>query len=274
MDELVSYASSDEERDRTQTAADIHSPPLLGPLPQDKDYKDLNKYKPDLDSVYKPEAELVYTASHDQNTPPPQSPLSQERALVRQLALPPPSAAISGYGLVLDSPPGSPNPALTTKIEHFRLLKQRSTHFNLTLAQSASFRNPRLLTNLVDFVGLNDQYGSCFPKEVWDAHAFSEDAYAHSISKAQAIAEQRKAQAQTERTKIEFESGKQSSRPEKSAAERVMEGLYNGSHSSRSNSSKSRWDDRVKTRHDHSDHHQRGQRRRSRSPLPHHSRRQ
>ncbi|OJD12834.1 hypothetical protein AJ78_06636 [Emergomyces pasteurianus Ep9510] len=93
------------------------------------------------------------------------SPFSSNRALLRDMTLPPfPNLDIP------PSPPGSPNPAANQKFAHFLSLKRQGIHFNEKLASSSSLRNPSLLAKLMEHAGIDAQaqYATSLPKDLWD----------------------------------------------------------------------------------------------------------
>jgi hypothetical protein len=75
------------------------------------------------------------------------------------------------------SPPGSPDPSLTAKLDNFRQLRERGVFFNDRLGGNRGFRNPKLLERLRGYVGVEDEYGSHLPASVWDPHGFTQDQY-------------------------------------------------------------------------------------------------
>lgn len=166
----------------------------------------------------------------------PQSPYTANRALLRDLTLPPvPNLDVP------PSPPGTPPPslgALTAKFETFLELKRKKgTHFNARLAQSTAMRNPSLMDKLLDFVGLEDpvaasdgkkgrpgasskggapalaqtnavadQYVTVLPLDIWDPTALPEWAFRGELRKAQEkVQKDREAErASGQRDAIEF----------------------------------------------------------------------
>lgn len=163
----------------------------------------------------------------------PQSPYTANRALLRDLTLPPvPNLDVP------PSPPGTPPPslgALTAKFETFLELKRKKgTHFNARLAQSTAMRNPSLMDKLLDFVGLEDpvaasetksrpgapkgapalastnsmadQYITVLPPDIWDPTSLPEWAFRGELRKAQEkVQKEREAErASGQRDAIEF----------------------------------------------------------------------
>ena len=103
----------------------------------------------------------------------PQAPILQTAPSTQE----PPSIDYSSWG---PPPPSSaPDPALVTKISNFHEFKRAGKSLNRNLRRAKDFKNPELLTTLVQFVGI-DEIGSNYAKEVWDPHRFSEgDYYKH-----------------------------------------------------------------------------------------------
>ncbi|PKS06540.1 hypothetical protein jhhlp_007288 [Lomentospora prolificans] len=118
---------------------------------------------------------------------PPGSPYTSTRALLRDLTLP------THPNLDLPpSPPGSPPPSLTRKVESFLELKDKGIHFNAKLESSSALRNPALLDKLLAFTGLDDtasgggaQYATTLPKDLWDPGALPEWAHRQELRAAQ-----------------------------------------------------------------------------------------
>jgi hypothetical protein len=164
------------------------------------------------------------------------SPYLTERALVRDLTMPPmPNLDIPR------SPPGSPNPAANQKFKHFLELKSQGTHFNEKLASSSSLKNPSLLNKLMEHAGIAamEQYATSLPREIWDPSNFPSWAFKEELLKtSQEITrreEERRARGQ--RDNIDFVPSTVSGDSSRggtpgggkglrvSAAERVMAGL-------------------------------------------------
>lgn len=169
----------------------------------------------------------------------PQSPYSANRALIRDMTLPPvPNLDIPS------SPPSSPRPETDNKFTHFLELKKQGVHFNDKLARSSALRNPGLLQKLMGFAGLEelDQYASTLPREIWDPAGFPAWAYKEMLVKSQQEMQKKieEEKARVQRDTIEFVSGTFSAQSHQggtpassgvnrglrvSAAERVMAGL-------------------------------------------------
>lgn len=96
--------------------------------------------------------------------------------LIRQATLPILAPDMEDFGIP-PSPSGSPDPALSHKLQEFQQLRERGVYFNDKLGVHKSFRNPRLLEKLRGYAGIEDQYGSHLPKSLWNPHGFSEDQY-------------------------------------------------------------------------------------------------
>ncbi|KAI0594349.1 HCNGP-like protein-domain-containing protein [Biscogniauxia sp. FL1348] len=127
---------------------------------------------------------------------PPGSPYSANRALLRDLTLPPvPNMEMPA------SPRGVSPPAATSrKLEHFLELKRKGVHFNARLADSAAMRNPALADKMLAFAGLlddhRDQYRTTLPPDLWDpAAAFPRHAFREQLRKSQLEIAQARARA-------------------------------------------------------------------------------
>ena len=191
--------------------------------------------------------------------------LAYTNALIRQATMPILPPDLDDFGIP-PSPPGTPDPSLYNKLDNFRQLRERGVYFNDRLAGNKGFRNPKLLEKLRGYVGIEDEYGSHLPSSIWNPHGFSEDQYFDKIGilyikkVTNFIAEKQKMEFEAlqarqlteQRSAIEFTSTS-SNAPQKSAAERIMEGL-NSRPQSRTGGDverkKSRWDDKRDDRRD------------------------
>ncbi|TLD28711.1 hypothetical protein PspLS_03993 [Pyricularia sp. CBS 133598] len=267
MAALVGYASSDEDEEIQEEQPDVSitapgdkptpstesknaqesnfntkspqvedtSAPLPGPqLPPPEALQDAPVLGPSLPTNGQDLAAMDVDATPEPSVPPsqPASPYSANRALLRDLTLPPvPNLDVP------PSPSGSPPrslPALTAKFETFLDLKRKKgTHFNARLAQSAAMRNPALMDKLMGFVGLEDpmtaaetakaggaaaaattgggnsmadQYITILPPDLWDSTAFPQWAFRGGLREAQEkVQKQREAERATGRREaVEF----------------------------------------------------------------------
>ena len=108
------------------------------------------------------------------------SPYSRSRRIMQNLTLPPvPHIEIP------PSPPGSPDPAVDARVQHFLDLKAKGVHLNETLASKPALRNPSMLSNLMDFVGLSEsqQYATSLPPDlqVGGPNGFDNSQYIESL---------------------------------------------------------------------------------------------
>lgn len=168
----------------------------------------------------------------------PHSPYSTNRALLRQLTVPPiPNLDIP------PSPPCSPPPSTNAKFEHFLALKKQGVHFNDKLSKSAALKNPSLMQKLMDFAEIDqaDQYTSTLPEDLWDPKAFPDWAYKESLTKSQQqiLKKKEEEKLRVQRESLDFVPATASAEPGKtwpasgingrgggrSATERVMAGL-------------------------------------------------
>ena len=85
------------------------------------------------------------------------------------------------------SPPGSPDPATDAKFKRFLDLKAQGLHFNEDLAKKDSFRNPALLSTLMERAGLSTdaQYATSLPTAVYDPTALPSYAYKDELARRQ-----------------------------------------------------------------------------------------
>lgn len=138
--------------------------------------------------------------SPERDTAPPGSPHTSHRALLRNLTLP------THPNLDLPpSPPGSPPPALTSKITTFLSLKEKGTHFNAKLQSSPALRNPALTDKLLAFAGAEaEQYGTTVGKDFWDPGAFPDWAFRGELRAARDRLRKEREGERKETGKVEF----------------------------------------------------------------------
>ncbi|KAK2872028.1 hypothetical protein FQN49_002622 [Arthroderma sp. PD_2] len=234
----------------TAEPIDESTKPIVGPLPP-------TDYTPHL-----PEE----TAQS-----PKSSSFNSVSSLRRDMTLPPfPNLDIP------PSPPGSPNPEMNKKFEHFLALKKEGIHFNEKLASSSSLKNPNLLQSLMKHAGLDEQaqYSTSLPTELWDVSTLPSWAYKDELSRSQQSIRRKLEEKKSDRDAIEFVPGSGSGTPgsgklRSSAAERVMAGLSREPSPLKLDSSKRNDQEKRQRRMDleHRRHRSRspGRRRRSRS---------
>ena len=104
------------------------------------------------------------------------SQLAYTNALMRQATMPVLPPDMDDFGIPR-SPPGTPDPSLSQKLQNFRQLRDRGVFFNDRLGENKGFRNPKLLERLRGYVGIENQYGSHLPTSVWNPKSFPEDHY-------------------------------------------------------------------------------------------------
>lgn len=66
-------------------------------------------------------------------------------------------------------------------MKEFHAHKKAGKHYNDSLMQSRLFRNPHIHAKLVQYVDIADEYGTNFPKDIWDPTDVREDWYADRI---------------------------------------------------------------------------------------------
>lgn len=105
-----------------------------------------------------------------------------EQDLVRQL-----TQASHPMTVLPPSPSGSPNPRIEAKFKRFLELKTKGLHFNEDLAKKTTFRNPGLLSTLMERAGINGdvQYASSLPVSVWDPQSLPPIAYKEELLRSQ-----------------------------------------------------------------------------------------
>lgn len=106
--------------------------------------------------------------------------LAHTNELIRLSTMPILPPDLDDFGIP-PSPPGTPAPSLSKKLDNFRQLRERGVFFNDRLGENRGFRNPKLLERLRGYVGIEDEYGSHLPREVWNPHDFTDDQYFDKI---------------------------------------------------------------------------------------------
>ena len=138
--------------------------PSMQPSPND------NKLEPP------PSAKVINADIETPEDPECVTQFAFKNALIRQATMPILPPELDDFGIP-PSPPGSPDPVLTKKLENFHRLRERGIFFNDKLGGNRGFRNPKLLEKLRGYVGIEDEYRSNLPLSVWNPHGFSEDQY-------------------------------------------------------------------------------------------------
>ena len=123
-----------------------------------------------------PSPEVIDVDTPASDSPEYISQLAYQNSLIREATMPILPPDLNDFGIP-PSPPGSPDPSLAAKLDKFRELRERGVFFNDRLGGNRGFRNPKLLERLRGFVGVEDEYGSHLPTEIWDPHGFTEDQY-------------------------------------------------------------------------------------------------
>ncbi|KAI8824457.1 HCNGP-like protein-domain-containing protein [Fimicolochytrium jonesii] len=90
-------------------------------------------------------------------------------------------------------PDGEPNPITQAKIEKWLAIKASGTHFNDRLEQTHAFRNPSIMSKLIEYLDL-DELGSNYPKDIFDPHSFPKEAFFDQIAQAQDTLQQQQQQ--------------------------------------------------------------------------------
>ena len=104
---------------------------------------------------------------------------------------------------------------MQAKLRHFHTLRAQGVYFNNSLQSNKSFRNPSILSKLVDFVNVDEKL-SAMPADVWSSsHGVSSQAWAASIAERQKQLndERERIQARGKRSAIDFTSSSSSNRP-------------------------------------------------------------
>jgi HCNGP-like protein len=148
--------------------------PSQSPVPQQLPSPKVRSPRPV--SPHAPSPEVIDVDSPSSDSPEYISQLSYQNSLIREATMPILPPDLNDFGIP-PSPPGSPDPSLTAKLDKFRQLREQGVFFNDRLGENRGFRNPKLLERLRGFVGVKDEYASHLPIEIWNPHAFTEDQY-------------------------------------------------------------------------------------------------
>jgi HCNGP-like protein len=146
-------------------------PPPKTPSPSPQQSPSPNRVSPRPSSP-----QIIPLDSPASEEPEYMTPLAYTNSLIRQATMPVLPPDLDDFGIP-PSPPGSPDPTLSRKLDNFRQLRERGVYFNDRLGGNKGFRNPRLLERLRGYVGVEDEYGSQLPATVWNPHGFKEDQY-------------------------------------------------------------------------------------------------
>ncbi|XP_056347474.1 SAP30-binding protein-like [Oenanthe melanoleuca] len=104
-------------------------------------------------------------------------------------------------------PPGRCSNQLQDKIEKLYERKMKEgMDMNSIIQKKKAFRNPSIYKKLIQFCSI-DEFGTNYPKDMFDPHSWSEDSYYEALAKAQKIEMNKWKKAKKECTKIEFVTG-------------------------------------------------------------------
>jgi HCNGP-like protein len=130
----------------------------------------------DVESAAPSPPSVIELGSPSDEQPEYMSARSYTSAQIRQATMPNLPPDLDDFGIP-PSPPGTPDVALAEKLRNFQQLRERGVFFNDRLVENKGFRNPKLLDKLAGYVGIQDEYGSNLPTEVWNPRGFSKDQY-------------------------------------------------------------------------------------------------
>lgn len=135
------------------------------------------------------------------------------------------------------------------KLRHFHALRAQGVFFNNSLQSNKSFRNPSILSKLVDFVNVDEKM-SAIPLDIWSSsHGVSPQAWAASIAERQKqeSEERERAQQRGKRSGIDFSSSTSTrDRPRERLG--VSESSSRASQRPKDDRKPSRWDKADPTR--------------------------
>ncbi|NXB47557.1 S30BP protein, partial [Leucopsar rothschildi] len=104
-------------------------------------------------------------------------------------------------------PRGRCSNQLQDKIEKLYERKMKEgMDMNYIIKKKKAFRNPSIYEKLIQFCSI-DEFGTNYPKDMFDPHSWSKDSYYEALAKAQKIEMDKWKKAKKERTKIEFVTG-------------------------------------------------------------------
>eukprot|EP00271_Cylindrocystis_brebissonii_P022011 TRINITY_DN8222_c0_g1_i2.p1 TRINITY_DN8222_c0_g1~~TRINITY_DN8222_c0_g1_i2.p1 ORF type:complete len:524 (-),score=147.26 TRINITY_DN8222_c0_g1_i2:112-1683(-) len=109
-------------------------------------------------------------------------------------------------GFLPPRPPGSCSIELQAKFTKFLELKRQGQKFNDALRMSKGYRNPDLMQQLVEKMGI-DEIGSCFPKSIFDPHGLNKNDYFDKLVLQQRRDSERKEQERKTCGVVEFQRG-------------------------------------------------------------------
>ncbi|TPX37503.1 hypothetical protein SmJEL517_g00724 [Synchytrium microbalum] len=124
---------------------------------------------------------------------------------LRAILKPPAIEGQESYGIPPE-PDAECDPDLEAKFENWMNLKLNGMHFNTRLTKTHAFRNPSIMSKMIEFQGL-DEYGSNFPKDMFDPHGFPPEAFVDELEKAQRTRAERAAAAAIAGIPVQTASG-------------------------------------------------------------------
>lgn len=103
-------------------------------------------------------------------------------------------------------PPGRCSESVLAKMERLKEKKIMGMDMVQLIQRRKDFRNPSIYEKLIDHCSI-DEFGTNFPPDVYDPHAWGPESYYESLSEAQKILMTKRETERKERTKVEFVTG-------------------------------------------------------------------
>ncbi|KAI9017810.1 HCNGP-like protein-domain-containing protein [Gaertneriomyces semiglobifer] len=100
-----------------------------------------------------------------------------------RLLRPPDLPGLRNWGIP-DEAVGECDPAIEQKVARFLSLKAQGMHFNDRLMRTHAFRNPSIMSKMIEFLGL-DETGSNYVKDVFDPKRWPKEAFYDEMLKTQ-----------------------------------------------------------------------------------------
>lgn len=105
-----------------------------------------------------------------------------------------------------ERPDGEPFAGVSANVDKWMKLKEGGMSLADAIQQRRDFCNPYMLNMLIEYNNL-DEYGSCYPPQVWDPKAISPEDFPDSLEKEHSEATRKREEEQRLKGKIEFAHG-------------------------------------------------------------------
>jgi len=105
-----------------------------------------------------------------------------------------------------EPPPSAPIPCIAENVKKWMNLKEGGLQLAAAIQQRRDFCNPYMMNMMIEYNQL-DEYGSCYPKDLWDPKGIPPEDFAKALEKELIETQKRRQQEQRAKGKIDFASG-------------------------------------------------------------------